>query len=234
MSASQPATTASRYLANQLTAAERAQYETLLTRDVAALAELEATARLKVGLEKLSEKRELPTLLQPSARARWAYALPLAAGVAAVCVGLALWYPNGQVSAPVLRVSASSLLERDGHALPILGSTVIFRRRAATADAVIELPDTHGILEWRWTPAQGAAAAHYDALLMRTRKGGAPEVVGEIAELEADAAGVVKWYVDTAALVSGQYKLKLTGHVPQVAPATPETFLISVRMRPQR
>jgi len=52
-------TRASRYLADQLSDAECAEYEARFTEDPDAVAELEATARLKIGLERLRRNGEL-------------------------------------------------------------------------------------------------------------------------------------------------------------------------------
>ena len=63
-------TIASRYLAGQLTDAERAAYEAELEKDSKALRELEATARLKVGLERLRETGQLDDMLRPTSTGR--------------------------------------------------------------------------------------------------------------------------------------------------------------------
>ncbi len=229
MSVQHDATLGSRYLANQLTRAERAEYEALLTRSVEALAELEATARLKVGLEKLSEERELPAVQQGTSHTRWSFLLSLAAGVAAICVGVALWHSNSAPPAHLFSTSTSSFLDRNGHPLPLIATTEIFRRRSQTADAIIELTDSRGILEWHWTSPQGATHDRYDVVLTKTGEGAAPQVAGDVRNLQADENGVVKWYVDSAGLVSGSYKLKLSEQTSTGAPGKAETFLIRVR-----
>ena len=223
MSVHPDATLASRYLANQLTAAERADYEDLLSRDVAALEELEATARLKVGLGKLGDKQEIPTLLRPEARSRYRYLLPLAAGVAAVAIGTALWHSNsGHMGRPIFSPSAPRL--------PVLATTEIFRKRSQNADIVIDLPDTRGILEWHWILPSPTAPRHYTVVLTKTGEG-TREVVGTMDSVEADPSGIVRWYVDTAELAPGRYELKLTGKATEGQTVPPETFLISVRKR---
>ena len=69
-------TRAGRYLAGQLPEAESAAYEAHFATDPEALAELEATARLKIGLQRLRSSGELSELLAGSALA----ALPTAPG----------------------------------------------------------------------------------------------------------------------------------------------------------
>jgi hypothetical protein len=56
-------TQASRYLADQLTEAECAEYEARFIKDPEAIAELEATARFKIGLQRLRRSGELSALL---------------------------------------------------------------------------------------------------------------------------------------------------------------------------
>src|SRR5256885_228405 len=56
-------TRASRYLAGQLSEAECADYEAHFAADPEALAELEATARLKIGLQRLRRTGEISELL---------------------------------------------------------------------------------------------------------------------------------------------------------------------------
>src|SRR5262249_37968305 len=56
-------TRASRYLADQLSEAECAEYEARITEDPDTVAELEATARLKIGLQRLRRSGELSALI---------------------------------------------------------------------------------------------------------------------------------------------------------------------------
>src|SRR5215472_18231983 len=89
-------TRASRYLADQLSDAECAEYEARFTQDPEAVAELEATARLKIGLERLRRDGQLSELISgpgaPHPGRTWV--LALAAGVAAMVIGISLWFPR--------------------------------------------------------------------------------------------------------------------------------------------
>lgn len=230
MSTQPDPTLASRYLANQLSEAERAEYEDLLAHSTAALVELEAVARLKVGLEKLSEDGELLELQERASRANWPRLLALAAALAAVFVGVMWWHTRATVAAPVLSASASSFRNHDGRPLPLVATTLIFHRRAGAADASIDLPDTRGILEWRWTLPDGAARDLYDVVLIKTGEGNEAEIVGDVEGLQADASGLVKWYVDSAGLVPGLYRLKLNVHGATGQSTKTESFLIRVRV----
>ena len=223
-------TTASRYLANQLSERERAEYEARLTQSTSALAELEAVARLKVGLAKLAEEGELPALQARAAGASWPRLLAVAAAIAAVFLGVLWWHPRGSLSPPLLSVSASSIHDPAGHTLPLVATTLIFHRRADTADASIDLPGSPGILEWRWASSGGAAHNRYDVVLTKTGEATGAERAEQLTGLDADENGVVKWYVDSAGLAPGLYKLTLSEHGAAGQPTRTESFLIRVRV----
>ena len=89
-------TRASRYLADQLTDAECAEYEARFVEDPDAVAELEATARLKIGLQRLRSNGELSELIAGTAapQPNRTWMLAMAAGIAAVVIGVSLWFPR--------------------------------------------------------------------------------------------------------------------------------------------
>src|SRR5262245_12976046 len=103
-------TRASRYLAGQLSDAESMAYEARFAEDPDALAELEATARLKIGLQRLRRNGELSELLTSasSTSPNRTWMLAMAAGVVAAVIGLSLWFPRtgpftvSPAAAPVL------------------------------------------------------------------------------------------------------------------------------------
>src|SRR5689334_15311794 len=93
-------TKASRYLADQLSEAECAEYEARFTHDPDAIAELEATARLKIGLQRLRRSGELSELIaagSPAGPTR-TWMLAMAASVVAVVIGVSLWFPRSHVA----------------------------------------------------------------------------------------------------------------------------------------
>jgi hypothetical protein len=230
MSAHPTSTTASRYLANQLSDAERTDYEALLTNSTEALAELEATARLKVGLERLREEQEIPVLLRRPSSSRWTSWLPLAAGVAALCIGTALWRSDRAAPGPLFESSMNALVDVSGHPLRITATTALYRKRTGVLDAVIELPPARGILEWRSTASPGAEPQRYSVVLSLVGEDETLRTVGAIDGLIPDNDGVIKWYTDTSRLIPGRYKLTLRKQSQRGQPAAPETFLINIRM----
>jgi len=230
MTTTEQSTTASRYLANQLADAERVEYEALLTQSAAALAELEATARLKVGLASLRDKHEVPGLLAPPLHPIWKYLLPLAACVTALYIGTSLWSGNHSRAASLISASVNSLVDDFGHVLPVAATTAMYHRRGGTADAVIELPASRGILEWRVAPPPNFRSHHFDVVLERMHDDDSLDFVGRSDGLPADCSGVVEWFADSSRLVPWRYRLTVAQHVRWGQPEKPETFLINVRV----
>jgi hypothetical protein len=191
---SQDPTLPERYLANQLTFEERVAFESALHEDPGLLADVEATARLKVGLARLREKGELEALLQDTPRGSLGKWLPLAAGLAALTIGVMVWQPAPRPAPTLLTRSA-------GHSLPVLASVAVFRKRSGGPDAVAALPGSAGALELRVLPTNPAASSRYGLQLAG---------IGSIDDLTPAADGFVTAYVDVSHLSPGQYRLTLS------------------------
>src|SRR3984893_1216215 len=179
-------TRASRYLADQLSEAECADYEARFIADPEAVAELEATARLKIGLERLRRNGELSELIAgtgaPNPNRTWM--LAMAASLAAIAIGIGLWFPrSGTPSAPVLASTATAFRDHSGHSLSILATAPLFRTRAERYDAVIELPRTRGAIKLRVLPSSPADSARYEASLARIRDDDSSERIVAISDL---------------------------------------------------
>jgi hypothetical protein len=224
-------TRASRYLADQLTADECAEYEARFVEDPEAVAELEATARLKIGLHRLRQSGELGELIAgPGSPPVRTWMLAMAASVVAVVIGLSLWYPrSGAPTAPVLASAASAFKDRSGHSLSVLATAPLFRTRAERYDAVIELPSTRGAIKLRVLPTAPAESARYQASLARIKDDDSSERIVAIDNLQPSAEdGFVDVYADSALLAPGRYRLILTRE--STGRSTPEgdTFVIKV------
>lgn len=227
-------TRASRYLADQLSDTECAEYEARFTEDPEAVAELEATARLKIGLERLRRNGELSELIAgtgvPPPSRTWM--LAMAASVVAVVIGVSLWFPrsNGS-SAPLLASAASAFRDRSGHSLTVLATAPLFRTRAERYDAVIDLPPTRGAIKLRVLPSAPAEAAHYQAALARIRDDDSSESSVVIGDLKPSAEdGFVEVYADSSLLAPGRYRLILTREPAAAGSAggDSDTFVIKV------
>jgi hypothetical protein len=224
-------TRAGRYLADQLTAAECAEYEAQFLEDPETVAELEATARLKIGLQRLRRNGELSELLTaaaPPANRTWV--LAMAASVVAAAIGVSLWFPRtGPMSAPVLASTAGVFKDHSGHSLSVLATAPLFRTRAEKYDAVIVLPATRGAIKLRVLPSAPAGGARYQASLSRIKDDDTSERGVAIENLQPGTEdGFVDVYADSALLTPGRYRLVLTREAAGSATADSDTFVIKV------
>jgi hypothetical protein len=225
-------TRASRYLADQLSAAERTEYEACFLQDPAVIAELEATARLKVGLQQLRRSGELNELLVGKATAvpGSTWMLAMAATLAAVVIGVSLWWPHPRFSSrPVLAAASSAFTDRRGHTLSVLSTTPLFRTRAERYDAVIDLPDTRGAIRLRVLPSTPADSSRYQAALARLKDDNSSEAPVAVKDLQPSADdGFVDVYADTSLLSPGRYRLTLSREANGSAAGESDTFIIKV------
>ena len=219
-------TRASRYLADQLTDAECSEYEARFIQDPDAVAEIEATARLKIGLETLRRSGELSELIEGTASAPTrTWMLAMAAGVAAVVIGVSLWFPrSGPSPSPVLAAAASAFKDRSGHDLSVLATAPLFRTRAERYDAVIELPASRGAIKLRVLPSTPANSGRYQASLARIREDDSSERIVQIGGLQASRDdGFIDVYADSSLLAPGRYRLILTREASRSTSGAGET-----------
>jgi hypothetical protein len=225
-------TRASRYLADQLSEAECAEYEARFIADPDAVAELEATARLKIGLERLRRNGELSDLIAgtgaPHPNRTWM--LAMAASLAAIAIGVGLWFPRtGMPSMPVLAAAATAFRDHNGHSLSVMATAPLFRTRAERYDAVIALPGTRGAIKLRVLPSTPADSARYQASLARIADDDSSERPVVIGDLQPSAEdGFVDVYADSSLLAPGRYRLILTREAGGTASSESDTFVIKV------
>ncbi|HUI58798.1 MAG TPA: hypothetical protein VLX90_01165 [Steroidobacteraceae bacterium] len=226
-------TLASRYLAGQLSTAECEDYEARFLRDPEIVAELEATARFKVGLQRLRQTGELGALVRQRVWAAPPVALALAATIAAAVIGISVWYPRPS-HAPrlIITSSVSALHDPSGKGLAILVTQSMFRTRAAAYDAVIALPPQRGAVELRVQPTDLAPSARYRATLARLRADDSLEPGATLAPLSPGTAdGFISVYADSSQLAPGRYRLVLSREDLN-PPGSGEAFTIKVTAGP--
>jgi hypothetical protein len=229
-------TRASRYLADQLSETECAEYEDRFLQDPETVAEIEATARLKIGLERLRRSGELNELISgastPGPSRTWV--LALAATLAALVLGLSIWFPRSRTSSsmPILASAASAFTDRSGHALSVVSTTPLFRTRADRYDAVIDLPATRGAIRLRVLPSARGDSTHYQAALARIKDDDSSEPAISIGNLQPSADdGFVDVYADSSLLTPGRYRLILARESNGSATGENDTFVIKVNAR---
>jgi hypothetical protein len=212
MNANLDPTLANRYLANQLSEQERHDYEELIVSSADAIAELEATARLKVGLEKLRDTGELYSLLQQRTRSLPMFLMPIAAVLAAVAIGATLgwsWTPLHTGTASLLFASRSSLVDTVGHSLPIGVTAALYGKRGGISVGLIEKPVSPAAVVLRALPTPLNKSHSYRLSLSRLRDS-AFEVVAEIDNLTPTDDGFIECYADAARLAPGRYEVVVT------------------------
>jgi hypothetical protein len=220
------ATLANRYLAGQLSEPERAAVETELVSNPDALRELEATARLKVGLEKLRETGELDVLLRPEQNWRSPFVMALAAGLGVLVIGAFL--VRGMMTetrAPILASAVASLVDPSGNALPVARTFAVFRKRVEAYDAVIERPSSRQAIEIRVLPETVATPPSYRVALSRLRDDETLEPVATVEGVQPGEDGFLSVFADSTGLAPGRYRLTVLGGGSMT---TPDTYLIKV------
>jgi hypothetical protein len=220
---------ANRYLAGTLSDAEREVYEPEVVENADTLRELEATARLKVGLARLRESGELDELLQPTPWARSRFVLAIAALFVVVAIGVALMRFGGGGVSPLLAASAASLVDRQGSLLPVTRTLAVFHKRVQGADATLEAVAAPQAVELRVLPETRVPSEDYRVTLARVTEDRAPDTVGSIAGLRPGADGFVSVFVDASRLYAGSYQLDVLGRASGGSTVAAGTFRIQVQ-----
>lgn len=220
-----------RYLANQLPDADREAFEAYYLRDPELMQELEAAARLKVGLMQLRDAGELDALLQRRAsRTPW---LALAAGVAAIAIGLVLFMQREQVAPVLVARSAAALLDASGRALPLSRLHTIERTRgASTVDRTIGLPSAPQAIGLQIAPEYETSPTRYRIELasMPAHDEGSEEIVAAIDSLEPNSAGLVEVYLDSSTVQPGMYRITVSGDAGTSAAGTSSSFVVRFQL----
>lgn len=217
---------AQRYLAGQLSPSEQEAYEQYFIHNPDAVRELEATARLKVGLASLRDSGQLDSLLRSapatSRRATW---VAIAASVSVIAIAVGLWRDVRAPDGAALMASAANLLGSSGKPLAIGATYVLMRTRATEHDAVLELPAAPQALELRVLPESTAPV--YDAVLSRVLSGGAVAQTTTVNDLRPGQDGFVRLYVDSSRIEPGVWLLTIAPRV-QTGEVSTSTFRLKV------
>jgi hypothetical protein len=218
-------TVANRYLADQLSDAERDAFEAALLQNPEITQELEATARLKVGMERLRERGELDKLVHARPFFERPGFLAAAASIGVLAIGL-MFVRWQSVSAPsVLASSAAEFIDVSGRKLAVGLTPPMLRTRSATYDAEIELPVERQALNLRLLPAGLEGAEKFSVSLARLKDDGSTEAVAAVKDLRPAQDGYISVFADSASLRPGRYQLIVTGEGSEA----PVFFLIRVR-----
>jgi hypothetical protein len=208
---------ASRYLAGQLSPNELQAYEQHLLEHPDAVKELEATARMKVGMANLRDTGQLDKLLQARTTLSWQWPA-LAAAAALIVVAVGLWRGVDAPRETTLVATATELMDRSGQPLAAGPAYALLRTRSSAYDAVIELPAEPRAIELRVRPEVPAPA--YGVALSRIQADGSVTQIGNVSELKVEPDGFVRLYVDSSRLEAGPYLLVITPAEDRTATST--------------
>jgi hypothetical protein len=214
-----------RYLADQLTDPERAQFETYYLEHPEVVREMEATAHFKAGLMRLRDTGELGRLSQQ--RLPWyrrKHHLALAATLAILAIGVVYIADRRPAAQPLLVARQDALTTWGGRAFAVGSTHTIVRTRSASYDARIKLRHAAEAIELRVLPE--FAAPHYQISLTRVIANGATESLAQVGSLEPDADGMVEVYVNGARIGAGRYELMITADPPDGGAGRRSTFLL--------
>ena len=190
-----------RYLADQLSDAEREAFEAYYLEHPEMVREMEATARFKAGLASLADRGELTQLINSRPARSTGHWLALAAAVTAVAIGVTYFV---RTSAP----PSSMVARMEALNLPI-GITVRVERTRGLADVDFELPPAGTAVALQIAPDFEANPPMYRVSLTRESDDDArPQ-----AELDRVAAddGIITVYLDRSTLERGVYRLSVEG-----------------------
>jgi hypothetical protein len=197
-----------RYLAGRLSASETREFEALYSGQPDIVQELEETARFREGLAALRERGEIEALVRTQPRrGRWVQ-FGIAASLAILFVGGALWVGLTHTVAPVLGASPAALQNSSGAVLSISATfRFVTSRDAKNTTLQIALPTLRAALEFRVLPDYRPERATYRATLSSIPAVGAPTTVGIVDSLHEDTEGFVRVFADSARLPPGVYEL---------------------------
>lgn len=218
-----------RYLADQLPDDERTAFEAYYLAHPEIVEELEATARLKIGLEQLRRSGELAVLLEPRPWFRQERYQALAACVAIVAIALFLFIGRGPSFQPLLVASATTLTDRFGDPLATVATHKLIRTRGTSYDAEIELPASAQTIALRVEPQVDAQPPRYRITLSSIADDDSLHEVGTISGLQPELPdGYIPVYLNTARLAPGRYQLLISGDAGTSAQSDASPFLIRV------
>jgi hypothetical protein len=215
-----------RYLADQLSPAQAAEFEAYYTQHPSMVREIEYALRLKEGLAALRDRGQLDALMR-ARRGRWAMPLSIAAAIAVAIIGGWTWYGSPQ-SAPVAS-TLDGLVPGMSTPMPLGGKYLLVRMRSANDGTLqIPLPAARSALELQMLPSAGFTGAPYQVALTRMDADGKPSRVGEAQDLTPGPDGLVSAWLDSARLQPGRHTVEL---IPANAgPTSPvDRFVIDLR-----
>jgi hypothetical protein len=214
-----------RYLADQLSDAERNQFEDYYAENPDALRDLDAVAGIKLGVALLRESGELAALTAARPAPRWRAGLAMAATLLVAIVAGAYWFRN-DAGPPVI---LASNLDAFGSPLPLAASYQVQRTRS-DVDVSITLPPSPQAIRLRvraiFDPPP--PASYRVELLSLAETSDGRTTLAATGKFGLDADGFVTIYLNSAHLRPGNYELKVADEAAAAADPDINDFLIEV------
>jgi hypothetical protein len=212
-----------RYLADRLSDEERTAFEAYYLEHPEVLAELEATARFKVGLARLRERGELEAIVTKRRAAFSASRWAIAASVALVALASVLWITVSHRAPSMLAASPQALVGTEGAPLAIVATYSIMRTRGVEFDATIDVSAEPAQIRLRVYPEFKTASGTYDVHLSSFDGNNVATEVARLERVQPNDSGMIDLYVNSAALSATQYRLGVSGEGKH------SVFLLAVR-----
>lgn len=202
-------TLASRYLDDRLTDAEREAFEARMVEDPEVLRELEATARMKLGMEKLRKQGVLEGVVSGS-RTTTSWPLGMAAALAVVMISFGVWRMSTNQS--IVLATSPAAFHGDATPLQVLGPYAVYRKRSDSYDGDVPLPIAQSALELKLLPAVDLqASAPLRVSLTKIGEGARTGSEIKLENPQPDADGFITIFVDSSRVSPGLYELRMTG-----------------------
>jgi hypothetical protein len=214
-----------RYLSDQLAEAERQAFEAYVLKHPEIVTELEATARLKVGLAELHAHGEIASI--PAADTRKVLRLTGLAASVLVLATTVFWFSHAP-KAPAFAASLESLAQVSGRAPTLAATHTLLRVRGTAADAVIAVAPPGQAVELRVLPEIEAHPARYRAAMLAVSASGETKVIASIGGLLPNDEGLVVVFVEPGRLGTGRYRLSIAGDSGTDAANATSTFGIAI------
>jgi hypothetical protein len=211
-----------RYLADQLSEEQRAEFEARMHSDPELVREVDATARFKFALRDLEvrgELEKLPRRRLPITQPAW---LAAAASIVVLLAAALVWISRGPPEPQMIAASLAELAA-PGAALPRLARSVAVIHTRSAVDAQIELPPQDEVLELVLEVNQSAEV--YDVVLRRPAGEGSA-VVGAARNVPRSPTGHVSIFLRPASLPPARYELSVGATSGTAAPQ--EVFVLEL------
>jgi hypothetical protein len=211
-----------RYLTDQLSESETAEFEEFCQKNPDIYREIEATLRFREGLAALRDSGQLQTVMQVRSNRLW-YSLAVAAAVLLATFGLWSWRdhtPSQTLQAALFSTAAG--------AHPVSASFVLITQRGAQSQNTLRLSNQAGTVALKLMPSDFAVDGRYDVTLRTRNSTGSNRSIGRIDDLKPAPDRFITLYLNPADLSPGEYEITVGRIGPRAQSDETDHFALSV------